>query len=160
MRRSDRAQDLDFCLALIDSCTHGVAALATGPDEAPYCLPLSLVRKGKSLYFHCAKEGRKADLLRRDPRVCVTFVGRDDPVYEAEKNNFTTCFQSVIATGKAVEVTEKEEKLEALELLCRRMTPEAMTGDNFIRAASRSLELVAVWRIEMEEISGKARAPR
>lgn len=160
MRRSDRARDLDFSLALIDRCTHGVAALSTGPDEAPYCLPLSLVRRGMSLYFHCAREGRKTDLLRRDPRVCVTFVGGDRPAYEADKDNYTTYFQSVIATGRAVEVTEDGEKREALELLCRRMTPDAMVGDNFDRAVSKSLQATAVWRIDLDEITGKEKAPR
>ena len=75
MRRSDRQRDLSFSLALIDRCSHGVAAISTGEDT-PYCLPLSLVRIGNSLYFHCAHEGRKADLLRANPRVCVTFLNR------------------------------------------------------------------------------------
>lgn len=78
MRRSDREQSLEFSLALIDRCQHGTVAFAT-EDGAPYCIPLSLVRMGDKLYFHCAKEGHKTDLLRRDDRVCVTFVGRTTP---------------------------------------------------------------------------------
>ena len=76
MRRSDREQSREFSLALIDRCTHGVAAISTGEDT-PYCLPLSFVRVEDRLYFHCAKEGRKLDLLRENPRMCVTFVGGD-----------------------------------------------------------------------------------
>ena len=79
MRRDDRAQDRDFSLALIDRCTHGVMALSTG-EPLPYCLPLSFVRIGEDLFFHCAREGRKVDLLRRSPQVCVTFVGDDRPI--------------------------------------------------------------------------------
>ena len=82
MRRSDRARSRDFSLALIDRCTHGVMALSTG-EAAPYCLPLSFVRTGDELYFHCAREGRKIDLMRRFPRVCVTFVGEDRPAFES-----------------------------------------------------------------------------
>ena len=82
MRRSDRARDRDFSLALIDRCTHGVMALSTG-EAVPYCLPLSLVRVGEDLYFHCARTGRKTDLLRRFPQVCVTFVGEDRPAFVA-----------------------------------------------------------------------------
>ena len=67
MRRNDRAQSQEFSLALIDRCTHGVLALHTGEDT-PYCLPLSFVRIENRLYFHCAREGRKIDLLRRFPR--------------------------------------------------------------------------------------------
>ena len=156
MRRKDRQRDEAFCLALIDSCTNGVMALTTGEDT-PYCLPLSFVRKDKSLYFHCARSGRKTDLMRACPRVCITFVGRDDPTYQVESNNYTTLFASAIVTGTAHEVTEDGEKIEALRLLCEKLLPGAMTGDRFDRAITESLPATAVWRIDMDEIVGKAK---
>lgn len=67
---------------------------------------------GDKLYFHCAKEGHKTDLLRRDDRVCVTFVGADDPAFVAPAM-YTTYFQSAVVIGRASEVTEPEEKAEA-----------------------------------------------
>lgn len=154
MRRKDRQRDEAFCLELIDSCTNGIMALTTGEDT-PYCLPLSFVRVGKSLYFHGAKEGRKTDLLRECPKVCITFVGRDDPSYR--DNDYTTLFASAIVTGTANEVLEDEEKILALEALCRKVLPEHMDGDKFQRAVAGSLAHTAVWRIDMEHISGKAK---
>jgi len=156
MRRKDRQRDEAFCLRLIDGCTNGVMALTTG-EETPYCLPLSFVRKDRSLYFHGAKEGRKTDLLRACPKVCITFIGKDNPTYQAEFNNFTTMFASAIVTGTAHEVTDDNEKIEALRLLCQKVLQDAMTGDNFDRAVAASLPATAVWRIDMEEISGKAK---
>ena len=79
MRRSDREQSLEFSLELIDRCKHGTVAFAT-EDGAPYCIPLSLVRAGDKLYFHCAKQGHKTDLLHRDGRVVADLVGPDYPV--------------------------------------------------------------------------------
>ena len=155
MRRSDRQRDLSFSLALIDRCSHGGAAISTGEDT-PYCLPLSLVRIGNSLYFHCAHEGRKADLLRANPRVCVTFVGRDDPAF-LEPATYTTYFQSVIVTGTAVEVREDSEKIDALRALCQKLTPDYM-GSHFDRAIQSSLSATAVWRIDMDQITGKEKA--
>ena len=156
MRRKDRQRDEVFCLQLIDSCTNGVMALTTGEDT-PYCLPLSFVRKDKSLYFHGAEDGRKTDLLRACPKVCITFIGKDDPTYQEHSNNFTTMFASAIVTGTAYEVTETEEKIDALRILCQRFLPSAMTGDNFERALAESLKVTAVWRIDMEHISGKSK---
>ena len=37
------------------------------------------------------------------------------------------------------------------------MTPEGMVGDNFDRAVAESLAATGVWRIEMEEITSKAK---
>lgn len=153
MRRSDRARDRAFSLALIDRCTHGVMALSTGED-VPYCLPLSFVRIGDDLYFHCAREGRKIDLLRRFPQVCVTFVGEDRPAFVAPAE-YTTYFQSAIVTGRASEVTDLEEKTEALRALCQKVTPEHMDG--FDAAMEKSLAVTALWKVHMEEISGKAK---
>ena len=131
MRRNDRAQSQEFSLALIDRCTHGVLALHTGEDT-PYCLPLSFVRIENRLYFHCAREGRKIDLLRRFPQVCVTFVGDDRPVF-----------------------LPPEEKTLALQALCQKLTPEHMDG--FQAALDSSLDITALWRIDMAEITGKAK---
>jgi len=154
MRRADRQQDLEFSLNLIDRCPHGVIALSTGEDT-PYCLPLSFVRKENVLYFHCAIEGRKVELLRTNPRVCVTFVGGDEPAFLSPAM-YTTYFQSVIITGTAHEVTLKEEKVEALRLLCEKLLPAHM-GPAFEKAVSASLKATAVWRIEMDQITGKAK---
>ena len=156
MRRDDRAQDRDFSLALIARCTHGVMALSTG-EPLPYCLPLSFVRIGEDLFFHCAREGRKVDLLRRSPQVCVTFVGDDRPAFVAPAM-YTTYFQSVIITGTAAEVGDPSEKSAALRALCQKVTPDHMEG--FEAALEQSLAVTAVWKIHMEGISGKAKLER
>ena len=153
MRRADRQQDRAFALDLIDRCSHGVVAISSGEDT-PYCLPLSLVRVEDALYFHCARAGRKLDMLRRNPRVCVTFVGEDTPVF-LEPAMYSTYFQSANVTGTAAEVTEEAEKISALRALCEKLTPANMAGDNFERAIAKSLPRTGVWRIQMEEVSGK-----
>ncbi len=156
MRRADRARDLDFSLELMDRCSHGVVAVSTD-EGAPYCLPLSLVRVGHSLYFHGALEGRKLDLMRKHPQVCVTFVGEDTPAFRSP-DYYTTYFQSVIATGFAAEVTDREEKIMALRVLCARLTPAELTEERFRLAIQNSLDHTAVWRIDLQEISGKEKA--
>ena len=156
MRRSDRARGEAFSLALIDRCSHGVMAISTG-DSIPYCLPLSFVRVGRDLYFHCAHQGRKVDLLRTYPKVCVSFVGQDQPTF-LEPAVYTTYFQSAIVTGTAQEVTDRAEKIQALRALCQKLTPDFMDGGRFDAAIAGSLDATAVWRISMEEISGKEKA--
>jgi len=156
MRRSDREQTRDSALAVIDRCTHGVAAFSTG-EETPYCLPLSFVRVEDCLYFHCAREGLKIDLLRACPRVCVTFVGEDTPAFVAP-SSYTTYFQSAVVTGTANEVTDPQEKINALRALCQKLTPDHMEG--FQRAVDQSLAVTAVWRIRMDQITGKAKVRR
>ena len=153
MRRKDRVQGREFALELIDRCTHGVMALSNR-EGAPYCLPLSFVRMGDRLYLHCARQGRKIELLRACPQVCVTFVGEDRPYFQAPAM-YSTWFQSVIVTGAAREVTGPEEKTEALRALCEKVTPDHMEA--FGQALEESLSVTAVWEIQMEDISAKAK---
>ena len=156
MRRADRQQDRAFALDLIDRCSHGVVAISSGEDT-PYCLPLSLVRVEDALYFHCARAGRKLDLLRRNPRVCVTFVGEDRPFFSDSPASYSTYFQSAIVTGTATEVTDDREKTAALLALCQKVTPDHVGGGKFEEAIGRSLSVTAVWKIRMEEVTGKAK---
>ncbi len=155
MRRTDRERDRAFAYAVIDRCEYGTAAFSAG-GEGPYCIPLSLVRVGDDLFFHCALQGRKLELLRADPRVCVSFVSDTEPAYIAPQNNYTTFFKSAVVTGTAFEVTDPARKTAALRALCEKLLPEHMAG--FDRAVGRSLSAAAVWGIHMETATGKEKA--
>ena len=159
MRRNDRALSQEEALDIIDHAPFGTAAMC-GKDGAPYCVPLNLTRAGSDLYFHCALDGTKSDLLRADGRVCITFVTQAQPGYQEKKNNFTCFYRSAIVTGRAHEVTDPGKKTEALRAICQRVLPAAMVGDNFDRAVEHSLPRTGIWRISMEEITGKARPDR
>lgn len=120
MRRSDREQSLEFSLALIDRCQHGTVAFAT-EDGAPYCIPLSLVRVGDKLYFHCAKEGHKTDLLRHDSRVCITFVGADEPLSWPRHVHHLFSVRRGHRPGQRSDRAGGEGR--GLRALCRKLTP-------------------------------------
>ncbi len=152
MRRKDRERDKAFALKVIDRCEYGVAAISTG-EEMPYCIPLSLVRVEDELYFHCALEGYKLDLLRKNPKVCVSFVGSN----EAAVDDFTTYFQSAVVMGTAYEVTDEGEKIAALRALCEKLTPANMA--HFEHELAGSLARTGVWGIHMEQITGKEKSP-
>ena len=154
MRRSRQAMPQEECAAVLERGSHGVLALA-GDGDYPYAVPISYVYTNRKLYFHCAKEGHKTDLLRHDSRVCITFVGADEPAFVAPAM-YTTYFQSAVVIGRASEVTEPEEKAEALRALCRKLTPHDL-GEGLEKAIEKSLSVTAVWRVSMDQVTGKAK---
>lgn len=151
VRRKDRARPAEFAWGVVDTCEYAFLAM-TVEDGTPYGVPLTIAREGNCIYFHCALEGRKVACLRCQPRVCLTCVGET----QIQQEHFTTLYQSAVAFGLAAEVTEEREKLEALRLLCRRHTPDNMA--QFEEAAARSLARTGIWKITVEEISGKEKA--
>jgi nitroimidazol reductase NimA-like FMN-containing flavoprotein (pyridoxamine 5'-phosphate oxidase superfamily) len=140
----------EFAECVIDTCVYAVLS-TVGGDGVPYGVPLSIVRDGDCVYFHGALEGHKADNLRRGGMVCLTCVGdvREPP------DDFTVEYESAIVFGTAEEVGEEAEKVRVLRLLCERHTPANMAA--FDEEIKRALHLTAVWKIRIEEISGKRR---
>ena len=148
LRRKDREMPEAFALSVADTCEYAVLSV-TDADGNPYCVPVSIVREGMTLYFHSAKEGFKAEAMRKHPKVCVACVGDTRLVPE----QFTTEYESAVIRGIAYEVSDETEKRKALRLICERYAPSNMGG--FEKAVSESLSRTAIWKIEITEITGK-----
>jgi len=150
MRRKDREQSRDFALAVADKCAYAVIATVSA-DGTPYCIPVSPAREGEWLYFHSAHEGHKIDNLRQRNKVCVSCVGAQ----EAIPGKFALKYESAVIFSSASEVTDREEKIHALDLISKRHTPDNMAA--FDETIKRQLDVTAVWKIHIDEISGKGR---
>ena len=87
--------------------------------------------------------------MSKDPNVCITAAV---DVVSAE-DKFTTYFKSAVVRGKAVKVTDDEEKIAVLKAICERFTPSNMP--DFPNAIKMSLPRTAVWRIDIENATGK-----
>lgn len=148
MRRKDREMDTDFAWKIVDKCEYAVLAMAD-MGGSPYCIPISICRDGSFVYFHCALQGKKLDLLRGNPKVCLTCVG--DTHRMADK--FSTEYESAVIMGTASEVLQDCEKIHALQLLCERHTPTNMRA--FEEAVVRSLSNTGIWKINVSQITGK-----
>ncbi|MDE6079985.1 MAG: pyridoxamine 5'-phosphate oxidase family protein [Duncaniella sp.] len=149
MRKSKRERDEQWALDVFDRAPY-VTVSFTRPDGTPYGLPLSLVRSDRrTFYFHCAAEGEKIDCLRHSPVVSLSAVSRCTPKFEEEKDNFTEYYHSAVALGVAEVVSDDEEKIKALRLLCERFLPSHM--DRFDAAIARSLAITTVIRVSLTE---------
>ena len=149
MRKKSREMGADWALEVMDKAPYITVGM-TDSDGMPYSVPLSLARTDeKTFYFHCATEGKKLDILRENPRVCLTAVGKCKPTVGPKDGSFTLEFKSAIAFGKAEIVADDNEKREALRAICQRFLPTHM--DAFDAAVARSMSRTAVVRITLTE---------
>lgn len=148
MRRKDREMSEDFALYVLKNCEYAFISMNDFKGN-PYCIPVSPVLENKTLYFHSAKSGTKTDILRANNNVCISCVGKTKLVPE----KFTTEYESAIAFGKAYEITDNENKIYALKLICEKFAKNNM--ENFNNAIEKSLAITAIWKIEIESITGK-----
>lgn len=168
MRRKDREMDKSFAYSVIDKAEYGTLA-TINDDGLPYCIPVSIVRKNDKIYFHSGKIGTKIENIKRNPNVCMSFVGdvhvpvelndNSKPVEETENihkaldTRFTTEFESAVVFGKISIVDDKEEKIEGLRMITEKYCPQDM--DYFNAAIDISYNVTYVLRLDIEHITGK-----
>jgi uncharacterized protein len=156
MRRTDRElRDPAETRAILDQAD--VIHLALADNDTPYLVTMNfgIRREGPlALYVHCAHEGRKIDMLRRNNRVCFSVdVGRE--VFQAEKG--TSCgysmrYRSVVGSGRMTFVTDPSEKLAGLTAVMDHYFPGTQH-----RFGEKMVGQTTIIRLDVEEISGKMR---
>ena len=121
-----------------------------GDEGYPYAVPLSYVREGDRLYFHCAKAGHKLDAIRREPKASFCVIDQDEVVPE----KYTTYFRSAIAFGRVRELTDDAEKRRAIELLARKYAPDD-TDEQRARAIEGEWAPLCMLEMRIEHLTGK-----
>lgn len=154
MRRTDReVTDFGEIRAILERAR--VLHLGLNDDGAPYVVPMHygfLFEGGRlTLYTHCAQEGHKLELLRRDARVFVE-IDTDETLLRAEEPCRSGArYACVMGRGRAAIVEDEEEKCRALALLMKTQTGESCVFTPQMAAA------VTVLRIDADSFSAKAR---
>lgn len=148
MRRKDREMDEAFAWDVFDRAPYAVLAVTDG-EGAPYCVPVSPARIGNTVYFHCAREGKKTDAMDKGAQVCLSAVSLAETAGWA----FSMEYESAVLRGIASDVDDREEKLEALRAISRKYAPDEMA--RFDAAAAGGMDAARVVRIGVQEITGK-----
>lgn len=147
-RRKDRAVSEEEARRIIRESPYGVF-VTSDKDGLPYGVPVSHVLDGNSIYFHCALSGRKLENMAQNPNAAMTFVSRCTLDQEA----FTVRYESAVAEGTAVPVTDREEKHRALSLICKQYAPDSFKdSEEYILP---KLGGTGVCRLDMTRLSGK-----
>ena len=153
MRRKDREiTDPAKIGQILRRCQ--VCRLGLRDGERVYVVPVNfgLVERGgkRILYFHGAKEGRKADLIRQNGYACFEM----DTGYRLQGGeqacDYTAAFQSVIGEGAAAEVEDPAEKELGLNAVMNQIT-----GKDRWTYGPAMLEAVGVFRLEVETLTCK-----
>ena len=156
MRRTDReVTDNRQIQSIIEQAK--VVHIGMIDNDRPYVVPMQygfVFADGQlTLYVHCAEEGRKLDIIKRNPRVFIELEteaaiisGGDIPCkYGSE-------YASVMGDGTAVFVEDVKEKILGLQLLMK-----TQTGRDF-EITEQMTKQVTVLRIDVPCVTAKSRA--
>jgi nitroimidazol reductase NimA-like FMN-containing flavoprotein (pyridoxamine 5'-phosphate oxidase superfamily) len=156
MRRSDREiKDTAEIIAVIQA--HKVCRLALADGDTPYIVPLNYgyecAGDNLTLYFHGAGEGKKIDIIKKNPHVCFEMDGEHKLTPGETDCEYGFDFASVIGFGTAAFIEDTAEKVRALQILMRHQTGE----DREFSFAAPHLAAVTVFKVVSASFTGKRR---
>ena len=151
MRRKDREiTDHAEIEGIIREATVCRIGFADGGE--PYVVPLSFGYEDGSVYIHSAREGKKIEMLAKNPRCCFEVDICDRLVKGDKPCSWGMRYRSVIGYGRAATLTEPEEKKHGLNCIMQHYgggTHDFSDGD---------LDSVTVIRIMLDSLTGKKHA--
>src|SRR6059058_4857019 len=92
-------------------------------EGQPFVIPTIHWREGDQLYFHGSAASRMLRSLRGGVDACVTVTLLDGLVLARSAFHHSMNYRSVVVFGKAREVTDREEKIRALDRLVEHVVP-------------------------------------
>jgi nitroimidazol reductase NimA-like FMN-containing flavoprotein (pyridoxamine 5'-phosphate oxidase superfamily) len=145
-------EELEAVLRGADAC-----ALAFALADEPYVVRLNFGYEWEGalplLYFHCAREGRKLEMMRANPRVCFEL----DVGHELAKGD-SPCqwgmkYASLVGYGTLSELRGDPERRSALDKVMRHYGWGGEGGYD-----QGALAATTVLRLEVGEMSGKRKS--
>jgi nitroimidazol reductase NimA-like FMN-containing flavoprotein (pyridoxamine 5'-phosphate oxidase superfamily) len=156
-RSPDRASyDKDLVHSILDEAY--VCHLGFVRDGAPVVLPTLYARVGERLYVHGSTGSRPLrEAGQADPGlpVCLTVTHVDGLVLARSAFHHSINYRSVVVHGVAHDVTDSEEKRQALDALVDHVVPGRSADSR--PANKKELAATAVIRLDLDEVSAKLR---
>ncbi|MCX6649743.1 MAG: pyridoxamine 5'-phosphate oxidase family protein [Candidatus Bathyarchaeota archaeon] len=156
MRRLDREiKDQKALKQLLSHSQYLVLSMADG-DE-PYAVPLGYVydEAENTVYFHCAKDGKKMEFLKRNPKVWGLVV-LDEGVMEGACVNL---YASAMFSGRVEWVSDISEKIRVMNLFAEKLSRDVegvkLRIQKIFGGGEAALAGVVFAKIVVEELTGK-----
>ena len=150
VRRDDKEiKDPDGIRAILGK---GLVCHVAMVDEGkPYMVAMNYGFRDDTIYLHAALEGRKIDILRKNPDVCfMVYTGNRLTTGPDACGDWTMKYRSVTGFGRATLLENDEEKIPAMHVIMGQYTTRGPFELNPERVAQ-----TMVIRIDIDEMTGK-----
>lgn len=153
-RRERQVTDIDEIREILDKSQ--VVHLGLVDGDEPYVVPMNygytMDEDGKlCLYLHGATQGRKLDVMRKNPKVFFSMECDVEPFSGDVACRYGMAYRSLMGRGTAVFLEEPQEKIQAMIQLMKTQTGGDFTFDE------KLVKVVSVIRIDVAEYTAKKR---
>lgn len=153
-RRERQVTDIDEIREILDKSQ--VVHLGLVDGDEPYVVPMNygytMDEDGKlCLYLHGATQGRKLDVMRKNPKVFFSMECDVEPFSGDVACRYGMAYRSLMGRGTAVFLEEPQDKIQAMIQLMKTQTGGDFTFDE------KLVKVVSVIRIDVAEYTAKKR---
>jgi nitroimidazol reductase NimA-like FMN-containing flavoprotein (pyridoxamine 5'-phosphate oxidase superfamily) len=119
----------------------------------PYTVPFNFAYEDSVLYFHSAPFGKKIDILKKKPDVCIAFsLGHELHHHDVEVGcSYSMKYRSVLAYGKVEFIEDIEQKTSWMNKIMLKYTQREF------KYSLPAITNVACYRVVIEKMTGKKR---
>lgn len=152
MRRKEKEindiGEIELIISKCDVCRIGFAS-----DNVPYIVTMNFGYSGgneKKLYFHCASEGRKLEMIKKNHYVCFEMDTDHSLTTGEQACDCSMEYSSVVGYGHISVVKEREEKIAGFNSIMSHYS----TSNEF-KYNESSFERSIILRLDIQQITGK-----
>lgn len=152
MRRNEREiSDMRMIEKIIKNAD--VCRIAMANNNIPYQVTMNfgyLPGMEPKMFFHCAKDGRKLDMIKKNNYVCFE-LDTDHQLYTGKRAcDWGMSYSSVVGYGNISIINDKEDKISGLNCIMSHYGE-----DNKFTYDEKILSMTLVLQLDIKEISGK-----
>jgi uncharacterized protein len=151
MRKKEREiTDIHELESIINRCD--VCRIAFADVNIPYIVTMNFGYSGKerTIYFHCAGEGRKIEMVKKNNHVCFE-MDTDHVLNDGKKAcDFGMSYRSIVGYGDITIVRDPEEKISGLNQIMLHYT-----GKGGFTYEQDVLDKTMILRLDIREMTGK-----
>jgi nitroimidazol reductase NimA-like FMN-containing flavoprotein (pyridoxamine 5'-phosphate oxidase superfamily) len=152
MRRKERKmadiQSIESVFSTADVCR-----VAFADNNTPYIVAMNfgyMLGPRNVLYFHCASEGKKIDMLQKNDYVCFQLDCEHNYYKGSKACGWGMRYKSVVGYGTISIIKDLTERKKALDLLM-----DHYGGDGVYDYDDKELVRTTILRLEISEMTGK-----
>jgi len=132
--------------------TSEICRLGFIDDDKPYILPFNYGYQNGAIYIHCAKDGKKINLIKKNNLVCIEIeqIAKIERYKKACK--WGTKYRSVIGYGKVEIITDYDQKCIGLDVI---MNHNGADSSNDLNYEKSEVDSMFILKVEIISMTGK-----
>lgn len=144
----DKLEDIE---PIINSCKVCHVSMVD-TNNKPYVLPFNFGYHNGIIYLHSDPKGKKIDILKQNPNVCINFSTNHElfHITEGVACSYGMRYKSVVVNGAVEFVNSNKQKIKALNIFM-----DQYVKDKKFTYSDPAVENVCVFTVAVNNFTGK-----